>query len=178
LNRAPYLPPADHRFKLLITTRLDLGSTVQKVDIEELDEDSAIDLLESLVTDGRIRAQLADAQALCNWVGYLPLALELLGRFLARKPDWLIAKLLKALEEKRLDAKALVDTENGMTGQLGVAAALELSWQELNESEQELACVLGMFAIAPIPWSLVEGCQPEIEPDDLENTSSLSEKHF
>jgi tetratricopeptide (TPR) repeat protein len=167
---APYLPPADHRFKLLITTRFDLGSTVQKVAIEELDEDSAIDLLVSLVKDGRIRAQLADAKALCNWVGYLPLALELLGRFLARKPDWSIAKLLKALDEKRLDAKALVDTENGMTGQLGVAAALELSWQELSESEQELACVLGMFAIAPISWSLVELCQPEVEPDDLENT--------
>jgi NB-ARC domain len=34
----PYLPPADPRFKLLITTRLDLGSTVQKVSLEELDE--------------------------------------------------------------------------------------------------------------------------------------------
>jgi Tfp pilus assembly protein PilF len=167
---APYLPPADPRFKLLITTRLNLGSTVQKIDIEELDEDSAIDLLESLVKDGRIQAQPADAQALCNWVGYLPLALELLGRFLARKPDWSISKLLKALEEKRLAAKALVDTENGMTGQLGIAAALELSWQELNEPEQELACVLGMFAIAPIPWSLVERCQPEMEPDNLEDT--------
>jgi hypothetical protein len=32
----PYLPPADPRFKLLITTRLDLGSTVQKVPLEEL----------------------------------------------------------------------------------------------------------------------------------------------
>jgi tetratricopeptide (TPR) repeat protein len=154
----PYLPPADPRFKLLITTRLDLGSTVQKIAIEELDEDSSIALLESLVGVERVRLQLTDAQALCKWVGYLPLALELLGRFLARKLDWSIDKLLKALEEKRLDAKALVETENGMTGQLGVAAALELSWQELNEAEQELACVLGMFAIAPIPWSLVEKC--------------------
>jgi hypothetical protein len=164
----PYLPPADPRFKLLITTRLDLGSTVQKIAIEELDENSAISLLESLVGGERIRSQLADAQALCKWVGYLPLALELLGRFLARKPDWSIDRLLKALDEKRLDAKALVDTENGMTGQLGVAAALELSWQELNEAEQELACVLGMFAIAPIPWSLLESCHPEVAPDDLE----------
>jgi tetratricopeptide (TPR) repeat protein len=166
----PYLPPADPRFKLLITTRLDLGSTVQKVPLEELDEDGAIALLESLVGAERVRSQLADAHTLCKWVGYLPLALELLGRFLARKPDWSIGKLLKALEEKRLDAKALVETENGMTGQLGVTTALELSWQELNEAEQELACVLGLFAIAPIPWSLVEGCQPEVEPDDLEDT--------
>ncbi len=165
----PYLPPADPRFKLLITTRLDLGSTVQKVPLEELDEDGAIALLESLVGGERIRSQLVDAQALCKWVGYLPLALELLGRFLARKLDWSINRLLKALDEQRLAAKALVETENGMTGQLGVAAALELSWQELNEAEQELACVLGMFAIAPIPWSLVESCQPEVDPDDLED---------
>jgi tetratricopeptide (TPR) repeat protein len=165
----PYLPPADPRFKLLITTRLDLGSTVQKIAIEELDEDGAIALLESLVGVERVRSQLVDAQALCNWVGNLPLALELLGRFLARKLDWSIGRLLKALDEKWLAAKALVETENGMTGQLGVAAALELSWQELNEAEQELACVLGLFAIAPIPWSLVESCQPEIKPDDLED---------
>jgi tetratricopeptide (TPR) repeat protein len=166
----PYLPPADPRFKLLITTRLDLGSTVLKVPLEELDEAGAIALLESLVGAERVRSQLVDAQALCKWVGYLPLALELLGRFLARKLDWSIDRLLKALEDKRLAAKALVETENGMTGQLGVAAALELSWQELNEAEQELACVLGMFAIVPIPWSLVERCQPEVEPDDLEDT--------
>ncbi len=175
---APYLPPADPRFKLLITTRLDLGSTVQKIAIEELDEESAIALLESLVGVDRVRfssgdatrTQLADAQALCQWVGYLPLALELLGRFLARKLDWSISRLHTALENKRLAAKALVKTENGMTGSLGVAAALELSWQELNDAEQELACLLGMFAIAPIPWSLVKSCQPEVEPDDLEDT--------
>jgi tetratricopeptide (TPR) repeat protein len=166
----PYLPPADPRFKLLITTRLDLGSTVQKIGIDELDEDSSIALLESLVGVERVQSQLVEAQALCKWVGYLPLALELLGRFLARKLDWSIGRLIKALEEKRLDVKALVETENGMTGQLGVAAALELSWQELNEAEQELACVLGMFASTPIPWSLVQSCQPEIDPEDLEDT--------
>jgi hypothetical protein len=161
--------PADSRFKVLITTRLDLGSSFEKVVIEELDSKSAIALLESFPdVSQRIRSQLADTQALCEWVGYLPLALELLGRFLAGKPDWSINRLLKALEDQRLDAKALVETENGMTGQLGVMAALELSWKELNEAEQELACLLGMFAIAPIPWSLVEGCQPEIRSDDLE----------
>jgi tetratricopeptide (TPR) repeat protein len=29
---------------------------------------------------------------------------------------------------------------------------------------------LGMFAIAPIPWSLVENCQPGVEAEDLEDT--------
>jgi tetratricopeptide (TPR) repeat protein len=165
----PYLPPPDPRFKLLITTRSQLGSSVKDFPVEELDEDSAIALLESLVRCDRIQAQADDAKALCEWVGYLPLALELLGRFLARKPDWTIARLLKALEDNRLEAKALIAPESGMTAKLGVAAALELSWQELNEAERELACVLGMFAIAPIPWYLVEQCLAEVDADVLED---------
>jgi tetratricopeptide (TPR) repeat protein len=165
-----YLPPSDPRFKLLITTRLQLGSSVKDFPVEQLDEDSAIALLESLAGCERIQSQLDDAKALCKWVGYLPLALELLGRFFARKPDWTINRLLKALDDKRLEAKALTALESGMTAKLGVAAALELSWQELNEAEQELACVLGMFAIAPISWLLVEQCLAEVDPDDLEDT--------
>jgi NB-ARC domain len=166
----PYLPPPDPRFKLLITTRSQLGSSAKDFPVEELDEDSAIALLESLVGCDRIQAQADDAKALCKWVGYLPLALELLGRFLARKPDWSIARLLNALEDNRLEAKALIAPESGMTAKLGVAAALELSWQELNEAERELACVLGMFAIAPIPWHLVEQCLAEVDADVLEDT--------
>jgi predicted HTH transcriptional regulator/tetratricopeptide (TPR) repeat protein len=165
-----YLPPADTRFKLLITTRLDLGRSVQKIAIEELDEDASIALLESLVGKERIRTQIVDAQTLCQWVGYLPLALELLGRFLTRKLDWSIDRLLKSLQEKQLESKALLEPESGMTSQSGIIAALELSWRELNEPEQELACVLSMFATTPIPWSLVESCLLDIEPDDLEET--------
>jgi tetratricopeptide (TPR) repeat protein len=167
---APYLPPSDQRFKLLITTRLELGSTVKNVSIEELNEDSAIALLESLVGCDRIQEQIEDVKALCKRVGYLPLGLELLGRFLARKRDWTVSRLIEQLASKSLATKALMETEAGMTAQLGVAEALELSWQELNEAEQELACVLGMFAIAPIPWSLVEQCVNKFNPDDLEDT--------
>lgn len=166
---ASYLPPSNPRFKLLITTRLDLGSTVNKVPVEELSEESAIDFLKSLTDKERIQIELNEAKMLCKWVGYLPLALELLGRFLSRKPDWKINRLLKALEDKSLDTKALINPEEGMTGQLGVFAALELSWQELREPERYLACTLGIFAFAPISWSLVERCLVNITPDDLED---------
>ena len=56
-----------------------------------------------------------------------------------------------------------------MTASLGVAAALELSWTELEEEEQDLARLLGMFAVAPVPWTLVEQCFEEKDPDDLED---------
>lgn len=166
---APYLPPSDPRFKVLITTRLNFGATVTAINIEELSDEAAIALLKSIVGDERIEAQRGDAQALCQWVENLPLGLELLGRFLLGKPDWAIAKLLERLETKRLAAKALIETESGMTATLGVAAALELSWAELSQSEQDLACLLGMYAVAPIPWSLVEPCFPEVDSDELED---------
>jgi hypothetical protein len=76
----PYLPPADPRFKLLITTRLDLVRSVQKIATEELDEDGAIALLESLVGVERVRSQLADAQALCKWVGYFGIVGEIFSK--------------------------------------------------------------------------------------------------
>lgn len=163
-----YLPPSDPRFKVLITTRQNFGVTVTSINIEELSDEDAIALLKSIVGDERIKSQQSDAQALCKWVGNLPLGLELLGRFLLGKPDWAISKLLERLESKRLAAKALVESKNGMTATLGVAAALELSWAELSESEQDLACLLGMFAVAPIPWQLVEPCFSNVDPDELE----------
>ncbi len=166
---ALYLPPPDPRFKVLLTTRQNFGATVTTINIEELSDEAAIALLKSIVGDERIEVQWENAQALCKWVGNLPLGLELLGRFLVGKPDWAIAKLLERLESKRLDAEALIETESGMTATLGVAAALELSWAELSQPEQDLACLLGMFAVAPIPWYLVEHCFCEVDPEELED---------
>ena len=36
--------------------------------------------------------------------------------------------------------------------------------------ERELACLLSLFAIAPIPWSLVEKCLPEEDEENLKNS--------
>jgi tetratricopeptide (TPR) repeat protein len=166
---APYLPPSDPRFKVLITTRQNFSASVTSINIEELSVEDAITLLKSIVGNKRIESQRFDAELLCKWVGNLPLGLELLGRFLAGKEDWAITKLLKQLESKRLEARALIETKTGMTASLGVAVALELSWAELNEQEQDLAYLLGMFAVAPIPWNLVEQCFEEVDPDNIED---------
>jgi tetratricopeptide (TPR) repeat protein len=168
----PYLPPPDPRFKLLITTRSQLGSSVKDFSVEELDENSAIALLASLVKDGRIQAQADDARALCEWVGNLPLSLELLGRYLAYDNDLSIRELLLELETVRLRAEALSAIEAGMTAQRGVLKALELSWKDLSEEERELAYLLGMFATAPISWEIVEQCFETKDPKVLKKTRS------
>ncbi|ABW29653.1 TPR repeat domain protein, putative [Acaryochloris marina MBIC11017] len=164
----PYLPPASQKFKILITTRINLGSSVTQIEIEKLTDQAAIKVLKAIVGKDRIESQLTSVKTLCQKVGNLPLGLELLGRFLARKLDWSVQKLIERLESKKLEAKALIETESGMTARLGIAAALELSWVELNDAEQKLACLLGMFSVAPISWHLVEMSLSKKDTDCLE----------
>jgi len=166
-----YLPPStEPRFKVLMTTRLTLGRSVKQLQLDVLDEAAALELLKSLVEGDRIESQLNDAKRLCKQLGYLPLGLELVGRYLARKADLSVAELLKRLLDKQLAARALCQPEVGMTASLGVAAAFELSWSDLNlkPDAQHLGCGLSLFAAAPIPWSLVEQCFAEQNPEDLE----------
>ncbi len=165
----PYLPPSTApRFKVLITTRLRLGASVNQLELEVLDESAALALLESLMGGDRIQLERDCAQQLCAQLGYLPLGLELVGRYLARKPDLSLAAMQQRLQDKRLAALALRQTDADMTARSGVAAAFELSWETLSESAKSLGCLLSLFAAAPIPWSLVEQCLADRDPEDLE----------
>ena len=167
----PYLPPSTApSFKVLITTRLRLGASVNQLELEVLDESAALSLLESLVGSDRIQSDRDSAQQLCTQLGYLPLGLELVGRYLARKPDLSLAAMLQRLQEKRLAAQALCQTDDDMTAQLGVAAAFELSWETLSESAKSLGYLLSLFAAAPIPWFLVKQFLADQDPEILEET--------
>jgi tetratricopeptide (TPR) repeat protein len=160
--------PGRSQFQVLLTTRHSFGAAVRQVSLEVLSQAAAIELLGALVTDGRIAGQRADVVAICEWLGYLPLGLELVGRYLARKPDLSLATLRQRLQEKGLDAKALLAREPGMTAALGVAAAFELSWQELPPDAQALAALLSLFALADISWYLVRACWSEMDEEELE----------
>jgi tetratricopeptide (TPR) repeat protein len=160
--------PGRTQFQVLLTTRRSFGAAVQQLSLEVLSETEALELLRSLVTDGRMAGQEAEAAAICKWLGYLPLGLELVGRYLARKPDVSWAKLQQRLQDKRLAAKALQERSPGMTAALGVAAAFELGWQELPIEAQELAAGLSLFALADIPWHMVQACSSETDEEELE----------
>jgi tetratricopeptide (TPR) repeat protein len=162
----PYLPPNNPRFKVLITTRIQGFIGFQELALNVLDEAAALELLTSLVGE-RIETELETAKTLCADLGYLPLGLELIGRYLNKKPDLSLAKMRDRL---KLEHRSL-NPENSqeMTAKRGVKAAFELSWKELKPEEQQLACSLSLFALAPIPWSLVESCFPEIDEEDLED---------
>ncbi|MFN6562351.1 MAG: NB-ARC domain-containing protein, partial [Nostoc sp. ChiSLP01] len=166
----PYLPSSSSRFKVLITTRQYLGASIKELSLDVLQPEAALELLKSFLkeTPQRIEQELAVANQLCEWLGYLPLGLELVGRYLKRKPDLSLTEMLRRLEKKRLEQPALVKPEGDMTAQRGVLAAFELSWQELNDDDKQLGCLLSLFAPAPIAWDLVEQCLPEEDEEELE----------
>ncbi|MBD2301058.1 tetratricopeptide repeat protein [Nostoc sp. FACHB-190] len=173
----PYLQGASSRFKVLMTTRKKLGAAIKQLSLDVLQPDAALELLWSLLaeTPERIERELDVAKQLCEWLGYLPLGLELVGRYLAKKQDLSLSKMMGRLKEKRLEQPATVNPEADMTAQRGIKAAFELSWQELNDADCRggisppvLGCVLSLFAAAPIPWNLVEQCLTEKDEDELE----------
>ncbi|MEH2274142.1 MAG: tetratricopeptide repeat protein [Nostoc sp.] len=167
----PYLQSLSSRFKVLMTTRQNLGRIAQ-LSLDVLQPEAALELLRSLLkeTPERIERELALANQLCEWLGYLPLGVELVGRYLARKQDLSLTEMLRRLENKRLDERSLSKSmlEADMTAQRGVLAAFELSWQESEDDDKQLGCLLSLFAAAPIPWKLVEQCLPEEDAEDLE----------
>ncbi|MFG3816151.1 tetratricopeptide repeat protein [Limnothrix redekei] len=164
------LPP-DSRFRVLITTRAKFQG-VERLELEVLTPEAALQLLTSIVGTERIAAEPETAAALCKWLGYLPLGIELVGYYLKRKADLSLATMQERLEAKRLQAPAIApkdrDFPEGMTARRGVAAAFELSWQALDSEAQRLAVLLGCFGPAPVLWGWVLGCLPNDDEEDLE----------
>ncbi|MEW6498167.1 MAG: tetratricopeptide repeat protein, partial [Cyanobacteriota bacterium] len=156
----PYLPPVERRFKVLMTTRIKRsGKSIESLLLDVLDEVDALELLISHIGEERIQQELDEAKKLCAWLEFLPLGLELVGRYLDRKPDLSLAEMLQRLEEKRLSQRSIQ----------GVKAAFELSWETLNDESKQLGCLLSLFAPAPIPWHLVEQAALAQDSEDLED---------
>ena len=167
----PFLPPQASQFKVVITTRLklDLASSLF---LEVLSETDALLLLAQLIGEEKQNQELAQAKELCLRLGYLPLALQLVGRYV-KKRKITLAELLRQLEEKGLADPSLIVNKNDPTWTLnverGVEAAFELSWSDLSDDAQQLGCLLSLFALAPIPWSLVERVAVQQDQEELED---------
>jgi tetratricopeptide (TPR) repeat protein len=161
-------PVVGDRFRVLITSREKYLPPEARLDLEVLEPAAALALLSNLVGEARIAAERATAETLCEWLGYLPLGLELVGSYLAADPELSLAKMQQRLEQKRLAAKALTQVPATTTADRGVAAAFELSWQALSEEAQRLAVLLGCFGAAPVLWAWVEGCLPNDDEEELE----------
>jgi tetratricopeptide (TPR) repeat protein len=143
------LPPLQRRFKVLITTRLQHGSRgIRFIEIQSLDIQTSLMLLSVNlgVDDPRLQNEPELAERICHWFDYLPLGLELAGRYLGRKRELSLVRMLELLDREKLDQKDFAS----------ITVALELSWKELSPEAQKLSYVLSLFALGAIPWCMTE----------------------
>ena len=176
----PFLPPSTQQFRVLLTSRAQILAPNRTHSIDILDREAALKLLGSFHAEVRakIAADRVTAAQLCEWLGDLPLGLELVGRYLARKLDLSLSGVWAALQAQSLTAKAIQNAYPEMRVKLGVLAAFELSWQNLPPAAQEVAARLSLFAQAEMPWEfLVEKCLPEWDVEELADVRDDSLLH-
>ena len=179
----PFLPP-DSRFRVLLTTRKSFGKAFRELRLDVLPPLLAMELLKLILGRDRVLQEPWKARELLKWLGYLPLAIELVGRYLDEYWDSLnrdnlaLTKMLQRLQGKSLEHKAMLANEL-INYPDGVAEAIALSWDRLDENTQVISMFLGLFALAPFRLSL-DGIEDDEELEvwevgigDLENLHLL-----
>ena len=146
---------------LLVTSRakLELGSEkVHALNVAPLDPEPAV----ALLTEGYGGAAALSPEAwrhIAGWVGYMPLALELLNRTLkvGLLPSELLAQAERQGPTQVVDAqRALIERHVPADALRGVTEALSLSYARLTPDEQRAARLVAQFAPEPIPKRLLE----------------------
>ncbi|OUC14950.1 MAG: hypothetical protein B0A82_09515 [Alkalinema sp. CACIAM 70d] len=154
-----YLPRSG-AFQVLMTTRVRMQ--ISRLELGVLRPSAAFRLLRQLMEDDdRLRSDIPSAKALCKWLGYLPLAIELVGRYLAETGT--IAGVLAELRAKSLAARAIDEVPEEMDYGRNVEAAIALSWEPLDERVRLVLGMVSVFAIGPIELGWVRDCLPEVE---------------
>lgn len=162
--------PTENRFRVLVTTRLQkLDPKFEILPLKVLPPDKALELLGKILGEGdsRLSRESEQAEALCKQLGYLPLGLELVRRYLLDDPDLSLAEVLAELQEKGVEAEAIDREEEdleetAMKAQRGVRAAFELSWEKLKAEAQSLGRLLAVFANEIVPAELLEAVTQEL----------------
>jgi DNA-binding SARP family transcriptional activator/tetratricopeptide (TPR) repeat protein len=134
----PLVPNGPH-CATLINTRARLGAAlgVHMLDLDVLDEPTAVELLRRMVGEARIDAAPEAAADLARQCGFLPLALRIAGARLAAKPHWRVGTVVDLLhdERHRLD--------EFRHGHLDVRASIALSYGALSADARRLLRLLG-----------------------------------
>ena len=158
----PYLPSNEELaapFRFVFTSRSNI-STLQTFELSQLTPPAARQLLERLAGPKRIEADVVTAEAISQRLGYLPLALTLVGSWLNVDPDRTVADLQQALDDNGLDAPALDrNPDDVLTAERNIKAAFAISWEHLQRRSPDgaqLARVLTLFVPADLPWDLIE----------------------
>ncbi|MEM9771396.1 MAG: tetratricopeptide repeat protein [Cyanobacteria bacterium P01_D01_bin.73] len=157
------------RFRVLLTTRCRFSgvSGLEVFELGGLSGTAARGVLLQRLDEKDKRRALADdqnseeiADRICEFLGGLPLALELTGRRLRQDRSLDLATCWDGLREVETRGRYLQPQDRRAEGfydgaDIGVWATFLLSWQELGVPERELALVVPLFAPESIPKALL-----------------------
>jgi tetratricopeptide (TPR) repeat protein len=140
------------------------GGNVVALPIDTLEPDAAVELL---TTELR-RDQLTDAEwkPIAEWVGHLPLALEVLNRLL--RSGEMTPRALLDLSHNQRPSAAIDEAMKSIrhvvpTGVLrGITEAFSASYNLLTSEEQYAARLVAWMAPAPVPTLVVDAFGPEV----------------
>jgi tetratricopeptide (TPR) repeat protein len=166
--------PAIGEVALLVTSRArqSLIPGVRSLPVDVLSPDKAVLLLTG---DYEEVGRLDEASwiRIAGWVGYLPLALELLNRVLRAgglPPDELLSAIatMRPVEEvdRQMEALRGVVPEEALRG---IAEAFMVSYDRLSAAEQRAARLLAQFSPNAIPEPLLDLFGPDEFPRAVRN---------
>jgi DNA-binding SARP family transcriptional activator/tetratricopeptide (TPR) repeat protein len=135
------LIPGNPECSVVITSRTRLSSLqgADHIELGDIDERTATELLGNIIGPERVTAEISSAASLVRLCGYLPLALRIVAAKLASRPHWTIEQMVRRMtdEGKRLDELALSGA--------GMRATLALSFDGLSGAGKQLFLLLGML---------------------------------
>lgn len=152
--------PVPGEVSVLTTSRTQValgGGAVKAVRIDVLDPESAIELVSSGV-GGLSRSEWGE---IARWVGFLPLALELVNRATMARAvpvaTWLAASRAAGATMKPLD-DAMTAVRIAVPNQAlrGITDAFLISYRRLGADQQRAVRLLAWMAPAPIPLAVLD----------------------
>lgn len=90
-----------------MTTRLKFGPPIQSLSLDVLLPEQSLELLTALIGEERVQQEFDIAKTLCNWLEYLPLGIELVGRYLLARTELSLSTLWERLQEKAQQRQAI-----------------------------------------------------------------------
>jgi len=178
------LCPAFGSVAIIATSRQDTREEgVRTVSVDSLNGDSSI----LLITDGvpgSGRLAWSDWRRITEWVGHLPLALDLLNRSLALNsisPSELLERIdLK--ENSQSATKQLDGLREALRGQVpknsvrGITEAFSISFEKLDETSQRVVLILAQLGSAPILEEFLDALPEEWNIPSVR--AALASRHF
>jgi tetratricopeptide (TPR) repeat protein len=124
----------------------------------------------SIIGRERVEKERKEAEKLCEELGYLPLALELVGYYLDDEDyqSLFLSEMRGKLQEKvKHPSLSPEEVPMAMRATRGIQAAFDLSWDELKPEAKHLACVLGAFASGAIYWEYVTAIYKNLQGESF-----------